>query len=453
MKYELIVIGGGPGGFDCAVHAAGTGLKTALIERDKLGGTCLNVGCIPTKLMLGATSAIEELHAQVKMKVASGGIDVDWAALQTRKDRFITGTRKAMMQKLDTLGVTFYQARAGVMEPGRVEAASDLSSIPLEYDKLVLATGSHPTAFPGLEPDGKGVLDSTDFLALDEMPDSLIVIGAGFIGLEMAQAAHRMGAKVTIVDALDRVASYEDPEVSKALQSIFKRWKWDVRLGVKVESVATVDGKAVLTLEGGDTVEAGKALVAVGRRPNSANMNLETLGVATAGPGYLQTDEHLRAADNVFAVGDVNGRFMLAHAAEHQGRYVADFIAGKTTQPYESGQVPSVLYGSPEVMRVGRMAHELEADGIECETTKAPLAANAMAQAHAATQGFVKVVWSGDRMQGGKVAGITAVGHDVSRLITTATIMVQQHWTREDAQKLMFAHPTLDESLKAALEG
>ena len=445
MTYDLVVIGAGPGGFDAAVESAGHGLKVALVEKNFLGGTCLNRGCIPTKLWLGATSAIEELHNQAKMKVASGEVKVDFPALQARVQKHLTGTRKAMAMQLNKLGIDLVEG-TGVLKDGKVTVETADGEQVLEYKNLVIATGAKPVFFPGLEPDGDCVLDSDMFLALDEMPKSLVVVGAGFIGLEMAQVAHRFGAKVTVVDAMDRVAPLEDPEVSKALQSVFKRWKWDVLLEKRVAGVATESGKGVLTLDTREKIEADKILVAVGRGPVTEGIGLEEAGVELM-MRKIVVDENLMAAPNVYAVGDANGHIQLAHAASHQARYVAARIAGKTDGPYESGPVPSVLYGAPEAMRVGMMENEaFLTDYDTAETSKAMLAANPMAQAHAATQGFVKVIWSA-----GKVVGVTAVGHDVSRLATPATMIVQQGWTVEDADRIIFPHPSLDESLLMAL--
>ena len=447
MTYNLVVIGAGPGGFDVATEAAGYGLKVALVEKNFLGGTCLNRGCIPTKLWLGATSAIEELHNQAKLKVASGEIKVDFPALQARVQKHLTGTRKAMVMQLNKLGIDLIEG-TGRLRDGKVAVETEKGEQVLKYENLVLATGSKPVFFPGLEPDGDCVLDSDMFLALDEMPESLVVIGAGFIGLEMAQVAHRFGAKVTVVDAMDRVAPLEDPEVSKALRSVFKRWKWDVLLEKRVAGVATENGRGVLTLDTREKIEADKILVAVGRGPVTEGIGLEEAGVELM-LRKIVVDENLMAAPNIYGVGDANGHIQLAHAASHQARYVAARIAGKTDGPYESGPVPSVLYGAPEVMRVGKMENEaFLSDFDTTETSKAMLAANPMAQAHAATQGFVKVIWSA-----GKVVGVTAVGHDVSRLATPATMIVHQGWTVEDADKIIFPHPSLDESLLTALRG
>lgn len=449
--YDLLVLGGGPGGFDAAVEAAASGLRTALVEAADLGGACLNCGCIPTKLWLGATSAIEELSAQSKVRVAAGEVKVDFPALQSRKDRHLAATRKAMATRLAALGVDLYAGRGRVAGAHELEVKTAEGAQTLSFRKLVVATGSRPAAFPGLAADGKRVLDSTGFLALSKMPASLIVVGGGFIGLEMAQAAHRMGAKITIVDALPRVAGPEDPEVAKTLETVFKRQGWDFRLGVKVASVATQeDGEgAILTLDaenGGEELVAECALVAIGRRPNSADLGLESLGVELTGPGYIKTDENLLAAPDVYAVGDVNGRMLLAHAASHQAHYVVQRLLDKARGPYESGPIPSILYGAPEVLRVGLMAEEAKAKGEAVLVSRAQLIANPIAQAHAATQGFVKCVW-----KEGHVVGVTAVGADVSRMAVTAALIIRAGWTRDDAAGFMFPHPTLDESLKAAL--
>ncbi|WP_319542849.1 FAD-dependent oxidoreductase [uncultured Pseudodesulfovibrio sp.] len=447
MIYDLVVIGSGPGGFDCAVEAAGFGLSVALVEKGFLGGTCLNRGCIPTKLWLGATSAIEELHNQAKMKVASGEVIVDFAALQGRVQKHLTGTRKAMAMQLKKLGIDLFEGQGSLSGEGVITVATAEGEQKVEYNKLVVATGSKPIFFPGLEPDNDCVLDSDMFLAMETMPKSLIVVGAGFIGLEMAQVAHRFGAKITVVDAMDRVAPLEDPEVSKALLSTFKRWKWDVLLQKRVSGVRTVDGKALLTLDSGEQITADKALVAVGRGPVTQGIGLEEAGV-TLQFNQIQVDDHLLATPNIYAIGDANGQIQLAHAAAHQAHYVASHAAGKIDAPYASGNVPSVLFGAPEAMRVGAMEHEAFLTDFEtCQTSRAQLAANPMAQAHASTQGFIKVIWSG-----GKVVGITAVGHDVSRLTTAATLIIHQGWTAEDVYSIIFSHPSLDEALLMALK-
>lgn len=446
MTCDLAVLGAGPGGYDAALEAAALGLKVALIERDVLGGTCLNRGCIPTKLLLGASNVAEDLAAQTRIRQASGEVRLDLAAITARTGKILEATRKAMGQRLAAAGVEVIAGQGRIKAPGLLEVTGADGTREIACKKLILATGARPGFFPGLEPDHQAVLDSTDFLRLTAMPESLIVVGAGFIGLEMAQAAHRFGARITVVDALDRVAAQEDPEVSAALAAQFRRWKWDLRLSVRVASVTTRDGQAVLRLDSGEEFTADKALVAVGRRPNSEGLNLEALGIQLSRQGFVQTDERLLAAPDVWAVGDLNGRIQLAHAASHQARYAGRAAAGQETGPYAPGPVPSVLYGNPETIRVGRMPAELKQVGLPAQTSQAPLAANPIAQAHGQSLGFVKAVWSE-----GRLAGVTAVGYDVSRLVTSAALMVRLGWRREDAEGFIFAHPTLDEALHAAL--
>ncbi len=450
MAFDLAVLGAGPAGYAAALEAAAQGLSVALIEKAHLGGTCLNQGCIPTKLLLGGTAAVEELENQARARVATGEIHVDFAALQTKKDRLLAATRKAMRARLDAAKVAVFAGQGRFLSPNTLQVTSERETAEVAFTTCVIATGAKPASFPGLAPDGQAVLDSTRFLALTAMPKSLIVIGAGYIGLEMAQAAHRLGAAVTLVDALDRVAATEDPETSKVLHTAFKRLKWDIRLGVRVQSLVTENSRAVLTLESGDRLEADLALVAVGRTPLTEDLGLDAAGITPDPRGFIPTNEYLEAAPNILAVGDVNGRIQLAHAASHQAGYAARRAAGKETGPYAPGPIPSILYGSPEALRVGLTAAQAravaQADGGEVTVSRAQLVANPIAQAYAATQGQVQVVWSND-----KVVGISAVGRDVSRLAVAACMIVEEAWTPADLHRVIFPHPTLDESLHEAL--
>ena len=446
MTCDLFVIGAGPGGYNAALEAAALGLKVVLAERDVLGGTCLNRGCIPTKLFLGATAAVDELDAQIRLKLATGEAKVDFGALQTRKSKLLSATRKGMMVKLQQAGVTLLMGEARLIGPNAalVQAADGEKRV--EFRHAVLATGGTPLAVSGLEPDGRNILNSDHILDEARPPRSLMIIGGGYIGLELGQVFHRLGTSITVIDAAPRLAPQEDPEVSAELAKIFKRKGWNILAGVKVKSLAAKEDRAEVTLDSGDLVSAEKALVAVGRRPMSAGLGLEAAGCEFFGPGFVRTDGYLRASPTVFAVGDVNGRFMLAHAAEAQARYVARVAAGRERKLFDPGVVPSCIYGSPETMRAGRMAHELKTEGHEVFVSRAQLVANPIAQAHGATSGFVKVVWSG-----GKVAGACGVGFGVSHLATLAAVMVREAWTAEDVMRTVFPHPSIDESLMEAL--
>lgn len=447
MTCDLFIIGSGPGGYAAALEATSLGLKVVLAEKNVLGGTCLNVGCIPTKLFLGATAAVDELDAQARLKLATGEVKVDFGALQTRKAKILAATRKGMMVKLQQLGVTLLMGEARLTGLGTAVVQAADGEKRVEFRHAVVATGGRPLAVPGLEPDGQTILNSDHVLELGRPPRSLMIIGGGYIGLELGQAFHRLGTSITVIDAAERLAPQEDPEVSVELGKIFRRKGWNILTGTKVRGLSAKEDRAEVTLGSGDLISAEKALVAVGRKPVSDGLGLETAGCRTTAQGFVATDAFLRASPTVFAIGDVNGRFMLAHAAETQGRYVARLAAGRTRKPFEPGVVPSCIYGSPETMRAGRMAHELKAEGQEVQVSRFQLVANPIAQAHGATSGFVKIVWSKDT-----VVGACGVGHGVSHLTTLAAVMVREGWTAREVERTVFPHPSLDEALMEALK-
>jgi dihydrolipoamide dehydrogenase len=446
VRFDLVVLGGGPGGVDCALEAAALSLSTALVERAELGGTCLNRGCIPTKLFLGATDCVHEMHAQARLRLLEGEIRVDLEALQKRKGQMLAGSRKAIEKQLADAGVTLLRGQGTLRSASELEVATDQGPVAVEFGRLVVATGSRPTAFAGMEPDGACVLDSDAILEVTKTPASLLIVGGGVIGLELGRFFARLGTAITVIEAMDRLAPWEDPEVSAAIAALCKREKWALHVGSRVKSLRTADGAALLELESGQTLGAELALVATGRGPNTTGIGLETAGVRLGRGNFAEVDAFLLAAPTVAVVGDANGKAMLAHAASHQGRYAARHAAGRDCAPYAPGPMPWCIYGAPETVRVGRMAAELLAQGLEPRVSAAQLAANPIAQSHASAQGFVKIVWLD-----GRVVGVTAVGHGVAHLVTAATLMVRDGWTREDAQAFIWAHPTLDEALLHAL--
>lgn len=446
LDCDLFVVGAGPGGYAAALDAAKRGLSVTLAEKALVGGTCLNWGCIPTKLFLGATEAMTHMSAQTRLRLASGDFTLDLPALQTRKQRMLAATRKGMLKTLEQAGVTLVEGSAGFTGPSTAQVRGETHTLDIAFKKAIVAAGSGIGQIPGLEADGQTVLNSDHALSIEQAPESIAVIGAGAVGLELAQFFHRLGAKITIIEAMDRLAPTEDPDVSAELAKIYKRAGWNLNIETRVASIDTQGGKAVLSFDPQGEIQAEKVLLAVGRIPNTTGLEFEAAGAELKPNKAVEVDKNLRAAENIFAVGDVNGLAMLAHAAEDQALYAVRFITGETDNPYEPGAIPYCIYGSPEVMRVGKTEDELRRDGLDPSVTRAPLASNPIAQAHGHTQGFVKVAWTRDR-----VAGITAVGDGVARLTTTASVMVAQGWTVKEAEKLVFPHPTLDESLKEAL--
>lgn len=449
MTYDVVILGAGPGGSRAALEAAAAGLRVAIVDKGSFGGTCLNWGCIPTKLLLGGTAAHPLLEVQKKLKTAQGTIDFDLTALQARKTRFINGTRQALEKQLRQAGIEVITGTARLAGPGHVEVVDGEGTRELAARNVIVATGSVPASFPGLAPDGDAVLDSTALLDVTEVPDSLIIVGGGAIGLEMGDFFSRLGTAITIVEGLDRLAPTEDPEIGQTLGKLLKREGWAIHTGRRVASLSTVEGKAQLRFEDGTELVADKALMAVGRRPSTTGLGLETAGATLLGAGWVETNDHLLAAPGLYAIGDVNGRTLLAHAADHQARFVISHIASgsaSSASGYPAPVMPSCIYGHTEVMRAGATVAELVASGHDVHVSTSQLIANPIAQAYGTTGGFIRVLWVE-----GQVRGISAVGHGVSHLVTLATVIVSQRWRREDVHGIIFAHPTLDEALEAAL--
>ena len=443
---RLVVVGAGPGGYEAALTGAAAGLDVTLIERGKLGGTCLNWGCIPTKHLLATTLAVETLAAQAKQKLASGTVTPDLAAIQAKKKKLLAATHSAMETTLKKAGIRLVTATLAGVSTGVAHIAAGSRTEDIPFDRLILALGSRAASFPGVKPDGQAVLGVAPVLDFTVAPQSLVIVGAGAIGLEIATIYHRLGAKVTLVDAAPRLAPAEDPDVAKVVAQVMRRQGIDARPGVKVASLVTEDGRARLTLDGGETIVADKGLVAIGRFAATVVPGLAECGATFADTApnraWLATDDTLQIAPDIYAVGDCNGRVLLAHAAASQGVYAARHAAGLTSGPYAPGPMPGCYYGSPEIMRVGAIA--APGDTI----SEAAFVANPIAQAHADTPGFARVLW-----KDGAVAGITAVGHGAATMGTLATVIVSQAWTRKQAEQLIFPHPGLDETLKAALLG
>jgi len=443
--FDIIVIGAGPGGYAAALLGSQRGKTVALIEKNVLGGTCLNCGCIPTKLYLGATAHLEGLHAQSRLRLCSGSVQMDLPALKKRKAAFVSATHKAMAANLSKNGVELLAGQAELLDASTLRVNGQEPE-ELAFSTLIIATGSSSNWFPGMEPDHRRILDSTDILDLEEAPQSLAVIGAGAIGLEMADFWNRLGTTIHLIEAAPRIAPAEDEEIAQTLSTMLKRKKWNIVTGKRVAGIENTDDEVLTRLEDGTEIRTDKALVAVGRKPGTPGLGLEKAGVSVTGAGWVTTDEFLLAAPGVYAIGDVNGRTLLAHAAEHQARHAVLHALGETSAPYATGPMPGCIYGSIEVMRAGATAAELAAAGRQVRVSRANLGANPISQAHGQAQGLVKAVWSD-----GVLHGLSAVGHAASHLVTLAEIMVRDRWTRETAHEHIFAHPTLDEALRDAL--
>ena len=445
QSFDVIIIGAGPGGTAAAKVLATAGKKVALLEDKELGGVCLNCGCIPTKFFLAATAPLGLLHDHKRFGSVTGELAVDFAALQKRKNRFVKGSSSALGKSLQSLGVTLFQGRGECTAPGAVSVHGETQTKLLATD-IILATGSHSASFPGLEPDGDTVLDSTMTLALESVPASMIIVGAGAIGMEFSDFFSAVGTKVTLVEGMPQLLPTEDKDIASEMEKIVKKSGVDCHTGRKVMEVKSVDGGAELIFEDDESLRAEKVIVAVGRKANTQGLGITTAGGKLSPRGFASINESLEVAPHCYAIGDLNGLTLLAHAAEHQGEWVARRILGKENGAYVSGPVPSCVFGHIEVMRVGKTAKEAVQAGGNVSVSSAPFSVNPIAQAHGSSVGLAKAVWENDRL-----VGMAALGHNASHLVSAAQLLVLHGHTPESLHTFMFAHPTLDEILKSAL--
>ncbi len=453
FDYDLIVIGAGPGGYVAAIRAAQLGLKTACAEgRSTLGGTCLNVGCIPSKALLHAS----ELYAEAKSgSLAKFGIDIQGTSLNL--DQMHAEKAKAVTEL--TGGIEFLFKKNKVDWLKGYAAFESANSVKVG-DKIVtaknilIATGSSVTPLPGVEVDNESavIVDSTGALALPKVPEHLVVIGGGVIGLELGSVWLRLGAKVTVVEYLDQILPGMDEEVRKESAKIFKKQGFDIKTGTKVTG-ATVDGaKATLTVEpakGGDaaTIEADAVLVAIGRRPNVDGLGLDKVGLALNPRGQIDTDHDFRTTvPSIWAIGDVIPGPMLAHKAEDEGIAAAENIAGQTGI-VNHAIIPSVVYTHPEIAGVGLSEEQAKEAGHDIKVGKFPFMANSRAKTNRDTDGFVKVIADA---KNDRVLGVWIISSLAGTLIAEACVAMEFGATSEDIAYTCHAHPTHAEALKEA---
>ncbi len=455
-SFDVVVIGGGPGGYVAAIRAAQLGLKTACVEkRATLGGTCLNVGCIPSKELLHGTHLLEEARERFAARGIriQGGVEVDLPAMMAGKDKVVRELTRGIEFLFRKNKVEHVAGEARLAAPGRVAVRlAEGGERELAARHVVIATGSEPVSLPGVEIDEERILSSTGALALDAVPAHLAVIGAGYIGLEMAAVWSRLGAKVTVIEYLDRILPGMDGDVGKGMRRILAKKGFDFRLGRKVTGAEAHDGGVRLGVESvasgeAETVEADRVLVAVGRRPFTAGLGLEELGVALDAGGRIEIDDGFRASlPGLYAIGDAVRGPMLAHKAEDEGAVCAEMIAGQSGH-IDYDAIPGVVYTWPEAAAVGRTEEALKEAGIEYEVGRFPFQANSRARCNGETEGFVKIL--ADRRTD-RVLGVHILGADAGTLIAEAALAMEFGASAEDIARTCHAHPTLNEAVKEA---
>ncbi|WP_279099697.1 dihydrolipoyl dehydrogenase [Bartonella apis] len=457
MSYDVVVIGAGPGGYVAAIKAAQLGLKTAIVEkRDTLGGTCLNVGCIPSKALLYASEIFAEAqHGFEALGVSVSKPKLDLAGMMAHKQKTVDGNTSgvAFLMKKNKIDTVYGTAR--ILGAGKVEvAAKDGSKQTLETKNIIIATGSDVAGIPGMkiDIDEKVIVSSTGALSLSKVPQRLVVVGAGVIGSELGSVWSRLGAKVTVVEFLDKVLGPMDGEVSKQFQKLMEKQGIEYKLGAKVTGVEKTASGAKVTFEpvkGGsaETLEADIVLVATGRRPYTEGLGLKEAGITLDERGRVNIDSHWQTnIAGIYAIGDVVKGPMLAHKAEDEGVALAEILAGQKGH-VNYDVIPSVVYTEPEVASVGKTEEELKAAGIEYRVGKFPFSANGRARAMLKTDGFVKILACAktDKVLGGHILGFGA-----GEMIHEIAVLMEFGGSSEDLARTCHAHPTMSEAVKEA---
>ncbi|MDA0700298.1 MAG: dihydrolipoyl dehydrogenase [bacterium] len=448
-EYDVIIIGAGPGGYVAAIRAAQLGLKVACVEREpQLGGTCVRVGCIPSKALLESSERYLEAREHLaEHGVKVSGVALDLTAMQARKDAVVKANTDGVAYLFKKNKVERVEGTARLTGPGSVAVATADGERRLEAKHVVLATGSRVASLRGVEVDGDRIGTSTEALEWDTVPEHLVVIGAGVIGLELGSVWRRLGAKVTVLEYLDRILPGMDAEIAKEARKVFGKQGIDLRTGVKVTGAKVKGEQVTVSVEGGDDVVADRVMVATGRRPNSEGLGLEEVGVQVDAQGRVVVDAGFATSvPGVYAIGDLIHGPMLAHKAEEDGVALAELLAtGHGHVDY--GLVPSVVYTDPEIASVGRTEEELAAQGIPFRKGVFPFSANGRARAMARTEGRVKVL---AHLETDRILGVHIIGPRAGDLIAEAVAAMAFHASSEDLARVVHAHPTLAEVVKEA---
>lgn len=457
MSYDVIIIGSGPGGYVCAIKAAQLGLKVAVIEkRATFGGTCLNIGCIPSKALLHASEVFAHAnHGMDSLGVETGKPTLNLEKMMAHKDATVKSNVEGVAFLFKKNKIDSFLGHGKVLGEGKASVTDEDGKVTeLEAKNIVIATGSDVAGIPGVEVDidEKVIISSTGAIALDKVPEHIVVVGGGVIGLEMGSVWGRLGAKVTVVEYLDKLLGGMDGEVSKQFQRILAKQGMDIKVGAKVTGVEKGGKGAKVSFEpvkGGDTetIDADVVLIATGRKPFTEGLGLEDAGVVLDERGRVRTDHHYQTnVPGVYAIGDVIAGPMLAHKAEDEGVALAEIMAGQAGH-VNYDVIPGVVYTQPEVASVGKTEEELKAEGIKYKSGKFPFSANGRARAMEASDGFVKVLADAET---DRVLGVHIIGFGAGEMIHEAAVLMEFGGSSEDLGRTCHAHPTMSEAVKEA---
>jgi dihydrolipoamide dehydrogenase len=449
-KFDVIVIGAGPGGYVCAIRCAQLGMKVAVAEkRETLGGTCLNIGCIPSKALLSASEKFESAeHHFADMGVEVGRVSVNLKKMMAFKDEVVNSNTKGIEFLFKKNKITHLKGAGEIVSAGKVKVGGAV----YDCDNIVIATGSDVISLPGIQIDEKKIVSSTGALALDKVPESMIVIGGGVIGLEMGTVWRRLGAKVTVIEFLDNILPGMDEELRKEAAKIFKKQGIEFKLSSKVTAAKAMGRGVELMVEpaaGGKTekLAAEIVLMAIGRKPYTEGLGLENAGVRLDERKRVEVDEFFESSvEGIYAIGDVIKGPMLAHKAEDEGVILAEMLAGQSGH-IDYDKIPGVVYTHPEVASVGKTEEQLKKDGVEYRAGKFPFMANGRARAMGMIDGFVKILADAKT---DRVLGAHIIGPEAGTLIAEIVLAMEADLTAEDIARTCHAHPTLEEVVKEA---
>jgi dihydrolipoamide dehydrogenase len=451
-KFDLVVVGAGPGGYVAAIRGAQLGLRTACIERERPGGICLNWGCIPTKALLKSAEAMRLVqHAADYGITVSGPISFDWSKVIARSRAAADKLARGVESLFKKYGVTHIPGAATFKSRGRLEITSAAGKQTVDTARVILATGARARMLPGIEADGDRIITYREAMVLPEVPKSVVVIGAGAIGIEFADFWNAFGVEVTVIEALPRVLPIEDEDISEALGRALNKKRIAVRTGAKVESVK-ISGKTVTTTFAGadgksQSVTADRLLLAVGVRANTEGIGLEGMGVALE-RGFIQIDDHyLTSSPGIWAVGDCTGPPALAHVAMAEGVRCVEEMAGHHPQPINYDAVPGCTYCEPEVASIGKTEAQARAAGLDIAVGRFPFSANGKSVGSGYTDGFIKVITNKAH---GEIVGVHAIGHGVTDLIAEMSLAITSEATAHDVLASIHPHPTLSEVMYEA---
>lgn len=452
-NYDIAVIGSGPGGYVAAIRSAQLGYRTVLVEKyDTLGGTCTNVGCIPTKALLDSTHHYSDALKKFEYHgIDIGDVKLDFEQMFLRKADVVLKNTEGLEFLMKKNKITRITGTASFVDNSVIKITSGGAEQQIKANHFIIATGSKPASLPGINIDKERIITSTEALSLKKLPKSMVIIGGGVIGVEMASIFNRLGTKVTILEYADHLISAMDHELGKTLQKVLKKDGIDIRLQQSVYKAENTGGKAVVNFrdQNGteDMLEAEYVLVAVGRKPYTEGLGLENTEVKLNERGFIITGENLQTtAPGIYAIGDVVGGAMLAHKAEEEGVLVAEVINGQKPHIHYN-RIPSVVYTWPEVASVGATEEELKNNNIAYQTGKFPFSASARARASMDTEGFAKVLVD---PKYGEILGVHIIGPRAADSIAQAVVALEYEVTAKDMFSISYAHPTYTETLKEA---